>query len=150
MIPYYVGAALAVGGYLTMRLTNDVDFLARTIYGEARGEGRAGMEAVASVIMNRVRSTRYPNSVAGVVLQEWQFSTWDITDPNRIKIMTVTDADPLFFQAKEIARQAVAGTLPDRTGGALHYHAKSVKPAWAATGKISAVIGNHLFYTGVA
>jgi len=108
------------------------------------------MAAVASVIVNRVNSSRYPDSVVGVVLQEWQFSTWNPTDSNRLKILTVTDSDPLFAQALQIAGQAISGALPDTTYGSLHYHAAGVTPNWMDESKRVAIIGHHYFYAGIA
>ena len=126
---------------------NDIDFVARTIYGEARGEGEEGMHAVANVIMNRVNAkTWFGSSPKDVVLKEFQCSVWNVGDPNRAIIMAVTRDDPLFDTAYRIAEQAIEGTLPDITGGADHYHTTSVLPAWAADLAFQAQIGNHLFY----
>jgi spore germination cell wall hydrolase CwlJ-like protein len=126
--------------------------LARTIWGEARGEGGAGRRAVAAVIMNRVRSGRYPNTVQGVVFQPWQFSMWNAGDPNGAQARAVTASDALYAEALRIARQALAGELTDPTGGALHYYASWLpqKPYWAAGAYESARIGNHIFLTGVS
>lgn len=128
-----------------------LDVLARTIWGEARGDGTAGMEAVAAVVMNRVRSRRYPSTVEKVCLQPYQFSAWLPGDPNRQKMLDVTLADPLFKQARGIAALAISGQLRDPTGGALHYYADYIKPPyWAAGATVSARIGTHVFLVGVA
>ena len=145
---YIIGGLLA--GYVIMRMTNAQDFLARTLWAEARGEGREGMIAVANVVMNRVKSARYPDSVVGVVFQEWQFSAWNPGDPNRRKALTVTEDDKLFQLALSIAGEAVHGTLPDITGGAMHYHVIGLNPNWRDDSKISATIGHHVFYAGIA
>ena len=130
-----------------------VDTLARTIWGEARGEGVRGMEAVAAVIMNRVRSGRFPNSIEGVCKQPWQFSTWNTNDPNLPRLMSVTVADQNFRRAMTIADRAARGQLVDPTGGALHYYANWIsEPSWARGQgvRVSARIGKHIFLTGVA
>lgn len=128
-----------------------VDILARTIWGEARGEGAEGMAAVAAVIVNRARRGGWwGNSIRAVCLKPWQFSCWNPTDPNRVKLLTVGTEDAAFRVALEIARQAVAGTLPDPTGGATHYHNATVSPTWAKGAQVSAQIGGHVFYRGVA
>ena len=126
----------------------DIDILARTIWGEARGEGIRGMEAVASVIMNRVfHRRRWPNTVQGVAKQRAQFSAWNKNDPNRPRMLAVTDDDLQFRQAIEIAQRAVAGILPDQTNGADHFHATSIAtPRWARGSKPVARIGRHIFY----
>eukprot|EP00731_Ephydatia_muelleri_P014889 Em0008g609a len=96
----------------------DVDVLARTLWGEARGEGRTGMEAVASVIINRVDwphegSLWWGNTVEEVCKKPSQFAVWNAGDPNLAPMLAVTDADPQFRTALEIARQAVARRLHD-------------------------------------
>lgn len=127
-------------------MTDDqADYLARTIYGEARGEGIKGMQAVANVVMNRVKAGGwYGASVKDVVLKPKQFSCWNENDPNRAIILAANDAQ--LAQARSIAEQAIAGTLPDITGGATNYHAKSITPYWAASMTKTATIGNHVFY----
>lgn len=122
--------------------------LARTLWGEARGEGRAGMEAVANVVMNRVNDRRrWANNVTGVVRQPWQFSAWNANDRNRPQMLRVTTSDPQFRIATEIAREAIAGRLPDRTRGANHFYAFRLirSPVWANPRAVTVVIGGHRF-----
>lgn len=105
------------------------DVLARTLWGEARGEDRRGREMVANVIMNRVnldlgrdgKPDWWGEGVIAVCLMPFQFSCWLPRDPNRKKLLAVTEADPVFRECVEIASAAIAGTLPDYTGGATHY-----------------------------
>jgi hypothetical protein len=127
--------------------------LARTLYGEARGESREGIEAVANVILNRVRSNRYPNTVAKVCLQRLQFSCWNDNDPNRKIISKLKPGDnPVFDMILQIATRAVLGGLPALVVGALHYHAKQVKPNWVKNSPgatLVATIGSHLFWSGI-
>ncbi|RYH09193.1 cell wall hydrolase [Tropicimonas sp. IMCC6043] len=128
--------------------------LARTLYGEARGEPREGQEAVANVILNRVRSARYPNTIAKVCLQRWQFSCWNESDPNRRVIEALEPgANPVFDALLEIAAAAVFGRLPVRVAGALHYYASSIaQPRWVRKSPgatLVATIGRHLFWSGI-
>jgi len=135
---------------------NDLDTMARTIWAEARGEGVAGMEAVAAVIINRVKADLgndgkpdwWGEGVAGVCRKPWQFSCWNAHDPNRDKLLTVTDRDPWFRHALEIARRAIAGELPDPTGGATHYLVDRLADVteWAKGRAPVAKIGGHWFY----
>lgn len=128
-------------------MTEDqTDIIARTIYGEARGEGTKGMQAVANVIMNRVKAgSWYGASVKDVCLKPYQFSCWNENDANRAIILTATDAQ--LKQARAIAEQAIAGTLPDITGGATHYYADYINaPKWAASMKKTTKIGHHIFF----
>ncbi len=136
-----------------------VDVLARTIWGEARGEGLRGMEAVACVVMNRVRHAQnrraigarhwWGDDVASVCRKPFQFSCWNTNDPNREKLLSVSADDALFAICQRAARRAVAGVLDDVTRGATHYHAKGVFPLWARGRAPSTDIGNHLFYNQV-
>jgi len=145
--------ALALIGWFIMRKNNQIDMVARTIYGEARGAGREGMQAVANVIKNRVDAKSWMGkSFLDVVFKDYQFSAWNEGDPNRVKMLAVNDSDPAFAQAREIATAAILGDLEDITGGALHYHTTGVNPPWATSpgATVSARIGTHIFYTGVA
>jgi spore germination cell wall hydrolase CwlJ-like protein len=135
--------------------TKAVDSLARTLWGEARGESVAGIEAVASVVLNRVARARargghwWGRDVDGVCRAPRQFSCWNPEDPNRAKLEAVTAADPVFATCLRVARRAVAGVLADRTLGATHYHAEGTHPRWAKGRVPSAAIGRHLFYNDV-
>ena len=137
----------------TPTVEREVDAVARTIWGEARGEGRAGMEAVANVIMNRVADRRWGGDAADVALAPFQFSAWNTGDPNRALMIGVNENDPNFRTAMDIARRAVAGRLPDRTNGATHFHTSYIArvPSWARApgARVVARIGGHVFYAGV-
>lgn len=129
-----------------------IDTLARTLWGEARGEGPQGMDAVASVILNRVKIAQarggywWGNDIISVCQKPYQFSCWNRSDPNYRVLQAVTEKDLHFATAVRIARRAVAGTLADVTGGADHYHAKSIAPDWAKGQKPTTTIRNHIFY----
>lgn len=133
-----------------------IDVLARTIWGEARGESVRGKEAVAATVMNRVRQAQYRdghwwgNSVVRVCRMPWQYSCWNENDPNRAKLLAVTKDDIAFQACLRIARRAVHSTLKDPTGGATHYHHRDLNPWWAVGRVPSAEIGNHLFYGNIS
>lgn len=132
-------------------LARDIDVLARTLWGEARGEGEEGMQAVAAVICNRARQPGWwGRGIAGICQRARQFSCWNADDPNRAALLAVDASDPAFATALRLARLAVAGALPDPTHGATHYHSLSVRPAWAAGQQPCARIGGHLFYRAIA
>ncbi|HSV28515.1 MAG TPA: cell wall hydrolase [Candidatus Omnitrophota bacterium] len=133
-----------------------IDILARTLWGEARGETVKGKEAIAAVVMNRVRRARERNgaywwgaSVEQVCLKPWQFSCWNATDPNRAKLEAVTMDNRVFRTCVRIARRAVGGVLADPTNGATHYHVRDMSPPWSRGREPSAEIGAHLFYNDV-
>jgi N-acetylmuramoyl-L-alanine amidase len=131
---------------------SDVDTLARTIYGEARGESDAGKQGVASVVMNRLMYGSYggwPNSVAAICTQPKQFSCWNSNDPNLPVIESVDASDPVFQDCLDIAQAAIAGSISDNTGGATFYHDISIKePAsWQRAGYVETTqIGRFIFY----
>lgn len=130
----------------------ETDVLARTLWGEARGEGSAGMQAVACVILNRVRVVQdlgrywWGNNIIQVCQKPYQFSCWNRSDPNFRKLQAVDDRDMYFATALRIARRSIAGTIADITMGATHYHAAGITPYWARGEKPVAVIGRHIFY----
>lgn len=124
----------------------DHELLARTLWGEARGEGIPGMIAVANVIQNRVADSRWGNNTRAVILQPFQFSTWNKNDPNRMRAGYITERDSVFRTALDIARRAVNDELPDTTNGANHFHSRAVNPRWANQQRIVARIGRHIFY----
>lgn len=125
----------------------EIDLLARTIWGEARGEGYTGMKAVANVIMNRVqKGSWYGKTVQEVVLKPYQFSTWNANDVNRNKAANVDETDTSFWTAKKIASLAYNGQIDDITGGAINYHSVGVNPYWASEMEKTVQIGNHIFY----
>lgn len=129
-----------------------IDVLARTLWGEGRGEGTKGMEAVASVVLNRVAAAQsrggywWGGDIISVCQKPYQFSCWNRSDQNYKKLQAVTESDVYFSTALRIARRAVAGSLKDSTGGATHYHEKSILPAWASGQTPTAAIGRHIFY----
>ncbi|MCY4275286.1 MAG: cell wall hydrolase [Gammaproteobacteria bacterium] len=120
---------------------DEVRCLALNIYHEARGESISGQKAIAGVIMNRVRSQRYPDSICEVVWQPKQFS-WTLAHEN-YHVVT----DPIAWKiALIIGHLTLAGYEYARIGDATHYHATSVDPYWAASGHFIIKIGDHIFY----
>ncbi len=128
------------------------DVLARTIWGEARGEGAKGMQAIANVILNRVAiadkrgSFWWGDDIIQVCQKPYQFSCWNRSDPNFQKLQQVNETDHDFATAKYIAQKGIEGKLKDITHGATHYHTKTTKPYWAKSKTSCKVIGNHVLY----
>lgn len=129
-----------------------VDILARTIWGEARGESLTGKEAVAHVILNRLSLAQkrgnfwWGNTIESICRKPFQFSCWNKDDPNYQKLLRITEQDADFVLCQRIAHRALNGLLNDPTYGADHYHNTKVNPSWARPSAITATIGNHLFY----
>ena len=140
-------------------INREIDFLARTIWGEARGEPLRGQEAVAHVVLNRVRDRGFPNTVEDVVTQGngSQFNAWSPRDPNFVKLKNVTQDDAMFRQAIMVAQQAFNGLSQDPTNGAIIYFNPRVADngfTRAIFGQVQEgraqeiVIANHSFFPG--
>jgi len=135
---------------------DDLDTLARTIWGEARNQGMDGMAAVANVITNRVdldlhddhRPDWWGEGFSEVCRKPWQFSCWNTNDPNRERLLSVTTQDPQFSDAMVLAAAAIGGKLWDRTKGATHYFAPKIvpPPKWTIGLHPTTIIGDHVFY----
>ena len=130
----------------TEQLDDAITCLARTIYWEARGEKAASMEAVASVVMNRLGNKEFPDNVCAVVRQgneqgACQFSWWCDGRSDRAQ------DDESYATAKEIARKALNLQLRDRTDGALYFHHRNVSPGWSKKFRETKEIGDFIFYT---
>ncbi len=138
----------------------NIEWTARIAWGEARSEGAQGLHAVTNVIDNRARMDLFNDNKpdwwgethVGVATKPWQFSAYNPGDPNRKKLESVTDADPLFATAIELAAKALKGELPDITEGATHYHTVGLSPLpdWVNVAVPTVRIGKHQFYKDVA
>jgi spore germination cell wall hydrolase CwlJ-like protein len=131
----------------------EVDVLARTLWGEARGEGSVGMQAVANVVLNRVKVAQerggaswWDGNIIQVCQKPYQFSCWNRSDPNFPKLQAVDERDLYYATAVRIARRAVSSVLEDVSKGATHYHAAGIAPYWIKGEKPVTVIGRHIFY----
>lgn len=113
---------------------SDVYLLARLIYGEARGESYVGQVAVGAVVMNRIRSASFPNSMSGVIYQRYAFTA---VDDGQINL--TPDAT-----AKKAAKDAMNGWDP--TYGAIYYYnPQTATSAWIFSRQTTVTIGNHVF-----
>ncbi len=121
--------------------------LSEALYFEARGEKVKGIFGVAEVILNRVDSPSYPDTICGVVNQgtgakyRCQFTyTCDG--------LAETIHEPAAWKkVGKIARLMIDKTLPRTlTDGATHYHTRAVNPSWARKFPKTASIGDHYFY----
>lgn len=134
----------------------DREILARTLWGEARGESLAGQIAVAWTIRNRVFDGKakswWGEGYAGVCQKPYQFSCWNKNDPNYVFLIGIKQiAFRELAQARIAADQVVDGKVEDPTGGATHYYATTMPkaPAWAAKAKQTLKLGHHVFFKDV-
>lgn len=115
-------------------ISADHRLLAKLVYAEARGEPYKGQVAVAAVVLNRVRSASFPNTVSGVVYQQNAF-----TCVNNGSINSTPDSSCI-----RAALDALNGWDP--TGGCLYYYnPKTAVDGWIRTRTVKTVIGNHSF-----
>lgn len=148
----------------------DVDTMARTIYGEARGEDLQGMRAVGHVIWNRARNPGWwsriwlsdlnegwdasladipDDSIEAVCRKPWQFSPWNHGNPNRAKVEDVSLDNKRFRDAFYATLAVIQGRAGDPTDGSTHFYAPGVMdpPTWIENATLHASIGGHKFYT---
>ena len=124
------GAVAASAGIISA----DHRLLARLVYAEARGESYKGQVAVAAVVLNRVASASFPNTISGVVYQSGAFSCVSNGSINNTPDSTAIRA----------ALDALNGWDP--TGGCLYYYnPKATRDKWIRTRTVKTVIGNHYF-----
>jgi spore germination cell wall hydrolase CwlJ-like protein len=120
--------------------------LTEALYHEARGEGVRGMRAVAEVVLNRVESPRFPETICAVVRQGAQGGAacqFSYACDGSLR----QAADPRTrARAERIAREMAAGAPRRLTDGATHFHTTAVAPDWAAAYVLTATIGVHRFY----
>lgn len=113
---------------------SDIALLARLIYGEARGESYVGQVAVGAVVMNRIKSASFPNTMSGVIYQSYAFTA-------------VSDGQ-INLTPNETARKAAIDAMNgwDPSYGAIYYYNPAVATSqWIFTRQTTVTIGNHVF-----
>ena len=120
-------------------LSKEMQCLAGTVYFESKGETLAGQLAVARVVMARAASSRFPDSLCGVVYQRKQFSFI-----RNGKMPRIDKGHRHWRNAVAIAKIAVNDGWKSPVEGALFFHARYVSPGWRL--KRMATIDNHIFY----
>ena len=98
--------------------------LTDNLYFEARGEGKKGMKLVGHVTMNRVESSRYPDTICSVVYQDGQFS-W-----TRGKTQKPITEPTVYKKAEQIAKEIIH-RKDKPLNGAMYFHTVSIKPKWS-------------------
>lgn len=117
----------------------DLNCMAEALYFEARGESRQGQAAVAEVILNRLHSGSFPNSICGVINQQSQFS-YTIGGKKSIRNKAT------YMRVRQVAEAALSGQTGDLTNGATYFHTPAVRPAWSRRFERTVQIGRHIFY----
>ena len=113
--------------------SSNVNLLARVVYGEARGEPYTGQVAVAAVVLNRVKSSKFPNSISGVVYQSGAF---DAVADGQINMTPDTTA-------KKAAQDALNGWDP--SGAIYYFNPSTATNKWIWSRPMTVTIGKHRF-----
>ena len=114
--------------------SSNVNLLARLVYGEARGEPYTGQVAVAAVVLNRVQSASFPNTISGVIYQKGAFNVVDDGQINLAPNSTATKA----------AQDALNGWDPSY-GAIYYFNPNTATNKWIWSRPVTVVIGKHRF-----
>ena len=114
--------------------SSDVNLLARIIYGEARGEPYAGQVAVGAVVLNRVKSSSFPNTISGVIYQSGAF---DVVRDGQINLSPDSTA-------KKAAQDALNGWDPSY-GAIYYFNPSTATNKWIWSRPMTVTIGRHRF-----
>lgn len=114
--------------------SSDLNLLSKLVYGEARGEPYAGQVAVAAVVLNRVKSSSFPNTIAGVIYQRGAF---DVVKDGQINLTPNSTA-------KKAAQDAMNGWDPSY-GAIYYFNPNTATSAWIWSRPHLVTIGNHRF-----
>ena len=114
--------------------SSNVNLLARLVYGEARGEPYTGQVAVAAVVLNRVNSSSFPNTIAGVIYQKGAFN---VVDDGQINLSPNSTAI-------KAAQDALNGWDPSY-GAIYYFNPNTSTNKWIWSRPVTVVIGKHRF-----
>ena len=126
--------------------------MALNIYHEARSESLAGQFAVADVVLNRMKSKDYPDTVCGVVKEARLWDGYPVR--NKCQFSWYCDGKPdtptendAWYRSLDVAQDIMYDNrFRGITEGATHYHTHYVNPRWNRNMKLIGTIGDHIFY----
>ena len=146
---YYSGSIDGIAGKKTLKAmgiynssnsnssssySSNLDLLARLVHGEARGEPYSGQVAVAAVVLNRVKSSSFPNTIAGVIYQKGAF---DVVSDGQINMSPDSTS-------KKAAQDALNGWDPSY-GAIYYFNPNTATNKWIWSRPMTITIGNHRF-----
>lgn len=114
--------------------SSDLNLLSRLVYGEARGEPYSGQVAVAAVVLNRVKNSSFPNTIAGVIYQRGAFN---VVDDGQINLTPNSTA-------KKAAQDALNGWDPSY-GAIYYFNPNTATNKWIWSRPLTVIIGKHRF-----
>jgi|TARA_R100000149_G_scaffold62774_1_gene33083 spore germination cell wall hydrolase CwlJ-like protein len=136
--PFRLGSALDA--------SRDLECLTQAVYYEARGEGRDGQRAVAQVVINRARHPAFPKTVCAVVFQGAGRRTgcqFSFTCDGSMRRGVNQGA---WNRARQVASEALSGSVYAPVGNATHFHTTGVSPRWRTSLIRVGQVGDHVFY----
>ena len=134
----FMAVLAGTGLAIAFQSSTAVTLLVGSFAGAGIVSGLSGQLAVAEVILNRMKSGRFPKSICSVVTQPGQFS---FVRGGRVPVIANNAA---YRTAVAVARVAIDDAWDSPAANAMYFHARRVSPGWRMT-KIAA-IGNHVFY----
>ncbi len=120
--------------------------LSEAIYYEARSEPVSGQLAVAEVVLNRIDSKHYPNSICGVVYEGSHLPTGCQFTFTCDGSLEKAPYGRLWEQSRQVAQMTMVGGVTPFTDRSTHYHTVNVTPHWSDNMRMTKQIGSHLFY----
>ena len=126
--------------------SRDLECLTQAVYYEARGEGRDGMKAVAQVVINRARHPAFPKTICAVVFQGAGRRTgcqFSFTCDGSMRRGVNRGA---WNRARQVATEALSGSVYAPVGNATHFHTTGVSPRWRSSLIRVSQVGDHVFY----
>lgn len=140
-----------------MHNNEDLEILAKTIFGEARGEykkingGLASLIAIGNVILNRFKKEGN-KTVKEICLKKYQFSCWNENEKNHPDNLNYFGDDLKIYKICEVVAHGIFNKdWPDLTNGSCHYYSESISktPYWAINKRPVFQIGSHLFFNNI-
>jgi len=129
-----------------IELASEMKCMAQAVYYEARSETMSGQRAVAEVILNRVKSKHFPNSVCGVVFEGSERSTGCQFTFTCDGSMEHAPKGKGWNRSVQVANLVMSSGYSPSTYWATHYHTTEVNPVWSNTMRMTRQVGNHVFY----
>ena len=134
------------------RLTKEQDTLAQTLLGEARGEGKAGLYAIACIVKRRMELKSYPNTAMAVCLEPSQFDYWTQhkrvkwDDQNRANVRRLMKGNTELVRYAKMLAININRVDLNYTKNADHYCTLDTHDYWTKGNKPVAIIGQHKFF----
>lgn len=129
-----------------VKAADELRCLSEAVYYEARSETRSGQKAVAEVVLNRVGSKHFPDTVCGVVYEGSERRTGCQFSFTCDGSMTQAPKGRAWKRSQDVAQLVLTGGVKPFTNRATHYHTTAVNPHWSGSLRMTRRVGSHVFY----